>query len=776
VLERLAIFLVRRRVAVILVVAAITMVFMHFLYELRINDNFEESIYRGDLAYDDLRSTMHKLGHDDTILVAVECGDVLEERNQGLIRGLHAKLEALPSVRRVVSLANAEDLLLVEGELSYQKVTAGGTGRSRESIARDLKANPIYSSILFSDDLQAAAFYLQLDPEMSSDTVVGKQVVGDVLRIVKGFGAETGMKTHVVGPPILRGAWTDRVMRDLCVFVPVAMLLVVGALYAIFRSFYLTILPFVIIGIPVIWTMGLVQVFSKELNLVTIMVPTFLFVIGTSDLVHMLSNYRESLACSRNRLQAIVRMVQLSALPCLMTSFTTMLGFFSMTINEIAPIREMGIYAGVGLGLSYLLALTLTPAALSFLTHAHLDDFLHRQVLWGRRLDGVLDWAWRAGVTPRSWGFRLGLLVTAFVCSGVFALEFSTDMTSMFPSGDVSASHEYVNRHFAGSGVMYVYVKTKDGGSILAPESLEVIDRLKKHLEKEGGQGVGKVTAVTDVLKFVRMRWMGEASEAMLPATEAEAAQLVELASMAGDSSIFENYVYLDRDENETFVTINMKGHDFDVWEKVIQGVNAFAGVAATDGLAMNLTGVNFLRTRFHDPMVRGLKNNLLFALVTITLSMALVFRSLKAGVVAMIPNVLPVLMTFGVMGLLGIPINMFTAPFASIAMGLAVDDTLQFIGRYSIERRGARSPEEALRRTMMAVGKAMIFTSIVFVLGFGIDLLSSFEVTRNFGALVAFALVAALVAELLLTPRLILVTRLLEKRGGESLAATRRP
>jgi len=776
VLERLAIFLVRRRVAVILVVAVITVVFMHFMYELSINENFEESIYRGDLAYDDLSSTMHKLGHDDMILVAVECGDVLSERNQGLIRELHTRLEELPSVRRVISLANAEDLVLVEGELSYQRVTEGGAGRSPESIAADIRANPIYSSILASDDLQAAAFYLQLDPKMSSDTVVGKQVVGDVLGIVEKFRDETGIKTHVVGPPVLRGAWTDRVMRDLCLFVPVAMLLVVGGLYAIFRSFYLTILPFVIIGIPVIWTMGLVQAFSKELNLVTIMVPTFLFVIGTSDLVHMLSNYRESLASCRNRLQAIVRMVQLSTLPCFMTSFTTMLGFFSMTINEIAPIREMGIYAGVGLGLSFLVATALTPAALSFLSHAHLGDFLHRQVLWARRLDGVLDWAWRAGVTPRSWGFRLALLATAFVCSGVLALQFSTDMTSMFPSGNVSASHDYVNRHFAGSGVMYVYVKANDGGSILAPDNLELIDRLKKHLEKEGGQGVGKVTAVTDVLKFVRMRWMGEETESVLPSTEAEAAQLVELVSMGGDGSLFENYVYLDQDENETFVTINMKGHDFDVWERVIQGVNAFAGTAASDGLEMHLTGVNFLRTRFHDPMVRGLKNNLLFALVAITLSMTLVFRSFKAGIVAMIPNVLPVVMTFGVMGMLDIPINMFTAPFASIALGLAVDDTLQFLGRYSIERRAVQTSEEALRRTMMAVGKAMIFTSIVFVLGFGIDLMSSFEVTRNFGALVAFALVAALVTELLLTPRLILVTGVFEKVGMGSGAAKRGP
>jgi len=448
-----------------------------------------------------------------------------------------------------------------------------------------------------------------------------------------------------------------------------------------------------------------------------------------------------------------------------------MLGFFSMMINEIAPIRETGLYAGVGLGLSYLVAITLTPAALSFLTHEHLGDFLDRQVLWGRRLDGVLEWAWRAGVTHRSWGFRVGLLVTAFVCSGIFALEYSTDMTSMFPSGAVTASHDYVNQHFAGTGVMYVYVRSKDGGSILAPGKLEVIDRLTKQLEIDAGQGVGKVTAVTDVLKYVRMRWMGEESEAVLPSTEAEAAQLVELASMAGDGSFFENCVYLDRDKNETFVTINMKGHDFDVWERVIRGVNGFAGAAATDGLAVNLTGVNFLRTRFHEPMVRGLKNNLIFALVTITLSMALVFRSLKAGIVAMIPNVLPVVMTFGVMGLLDIPINMFTAPFASIALGLAVDDTLQFIGRYSIERRAVGSPEEALRRTMMAVGKAMIFTSIVFVLGFGIDLLSSFDVTRNFGALVAFALAAALVAELLLTPRLILVTGVFEKRAEEPRA-----
>ncbi|MEW6444373.1 MAG: MMPL family transporter [bacterium] len=764
-LERLAIFLIKKRVAVIAAMAAITLVFMHFMYQLKINDNFEESVYRGDLGYEDLSRTMDKLGHDDMVLVAVECGDVLEPKNLELIRALHSKLEALPSVGRVVSLANAQDLVMADGELSYQKVTSPG-GRSQERIAADIQANPVYGSLLISDDLKAAALYLQLAPEVSSDTVIGKQVVGDVVRVMEGFSTETGMRTHVVGPPVLRAAWTDRVTRDLCVFVPLAMLLVVGALFAIFRSFFLTILPFVVIGIPVIWTMGLVQIFSGELNLVTIIVPTVLLVIGTSDLVHMLSNYRESMVCCGSRLEAIVRMVKLSALPCFMTSFTTMLGFFSMLVNEIAPIREMGIYAGVGLGLSYLVAITLAPAVLSFLGPVHLGDFLERQVLLGRRLDGVLEWAWRQAVTPGSWGVRAAVVVAAFCCSGFLAVDFSTDLTSMLPSSELNASHEYVNRHFAGTGVMYVHVKAENGVSILAPANLEIIDRLRKHLEEDAGRGVGKVTAVTDVLKYVRMRWMGEEQQGALPSTEAEAAQLVELASMAGDGSLFENYVYLDRDKNESFVTISMKGHDFDVWERVIQSVNGFIGAHATDGLTMQLTGVNFLRTRFHEPMVRGLKTSSLLALVTITLSMALVFRSFKAGVVAMLPNVLPVVMTLGVMGLLDIRMNMFTAPFASIALGLAVDDTLQFFGRYSIERRSSGSPEEALHRTMLAVGKAMIFTSIIFVLGFGIDLFSSFEVTRNFGALVAFALVAAMLADLLLTPRLILRTRVLEKRA----------
>lgn len=441
-------------------------------------------------------------------------------------------------------------------------------------------------------------------------------------------------------------------------------------------------------------------------------------------------------------------------MPCLLTTLTTMVGFGSMVINDIIPIKQLGVYCAIGIGFAYGIAIVLIPILLSYLKHLHLMEFRTK----GNPIPGRLGpFLWRLAhlSTTRSEIVIGGSIVLLLVTyAGLRRLYVDTDAANWFGKNSaIKKSYEMVNRSVAGSAVFYISIQMDGGDSVMTQPFLRRIEGLETYLEAQ--RHVGQVLSIVDVVKYLNFKINDEKEGTFeIPEEEGAAAQLLLMASLSDDEAFLEEFV--DPDCRKTFLTVIMNASDLASLEPIMKQTKEYLRDAFPAAKEAHLTGRVILLRNLREPLIEGLRNSLFLAAALIFVMVSLTFRSVKIGLLSMVPNLIPVAFTFGVMGLLGIHLNLFTTPFACVALGVAVDDTLHFLARFRIEFRKEKNYLRAIHSTMDSVGKALIYTSLLFIAGFMIFLISGFQVTRNFGALISFTIFGALAADLLLLPVLI--------------------
>jgi len=300
-----------------------------------------------------------------------------------------------------------------------------------------------------------------------------------------------------------------------------------------------------------------------------------------------------------------------------------------------------------------------------------------------------------------------------------------------------------------------VSIEMADGHSVTERSVLKRIQELEASLEE--GPHVGRVLTIVDVIKYLNFKFNDEEEGTfVIPEGEGAVAQLLLLASLSDDEGFLEEFI--DPSHRSTVMTALFESSDLAFLSPIVEEARGYLATAFPDAREVYVTGRAILLTNLPGPLIDGLRNSLVLAAVLIFLVVTLAFRSVKVGLLSMVPNFLPVAFTFGLMGLVGLPLNLFTTSFACIALGVAVDDTMHFLARLRIEFRREGEYRQAILNTMESVGKALIYTSITFIAGFMIFLISGFQVTRNFGALVGFTVFGALIADLLILPVLVMI------------------
>jgi len=752
-------FLIRNRLLILLLMGVISLVCFSFLPNLRINDNFDELALQNDVDFEFFQEFLEQFGHDEIIVVAFEAEDVLSEENLLFIESLESNLKGIAHVSGIVSLVSAKDVRSDGDKIEIVNLIerVPGTRRERDGLEQRIRSHPLYFGTLVSEDFRVGAIHLKLD-EAISNRKAREDLVNELERILLRESVRTGKRLYMAGSPAIAAYVTKQTFRDLVVYLPFTLVLVIGSMFLIFRNYYLTVIPFLAVFLSVLWTIGVLTLITGELNLVTILIPTMVFVIGTSDIVHILANYQDSVYKAENRKEAIVRMVKLSAMPCLLTSLTTMVGFGSMVINDIIPIRQLGVYSAVGIGFAYIVGMVLIPILFSYLKHLHLMELRTKENPIPGRLKPVLRRMTEIDVKKPITviGVSISLLLATY--AGLRKLHVDADATNWFGrESEIKKSYEMVNQNIGGGAVFYISIEMDEVDSFTAPVALGRIEQLEDFLEAQ--PHVGKVLSLSDVVKYLNFKFNGEDERHFsIPEKQDAVAQLLLMASLSDDEGFLEEFV--DPDYRRAVLTVLMSRSDLASNSPIIDQTRTYLKKTFPPGSRIHLTGRALLLTNLHDPLLRGLRNSLLLAAVLIFLMVSVSFRSVKIGLLSMVPNFVPVAFTFGVMGLLGIPLNLFTSPFACIALGIAVDDTIHFLARFRIEFERERDYRKAMYGTMESVGKALIFTSFIFTAGFFIFLVSGFQVTRNFGALVGFTVLSALAADLFLLPTLLWIFR----------------
>lgn len=682
------------------------------------------------------QSSLDRFGGDEIIVLAWDGPEPFDAATLADVEAVTRTLEAMPGVRRVDSLASVPVVRGgADGSLDLSPALEAGSA-SPDGVRAALRGDRIAPASLVSADGKSFAVNVLLAADNTDEE---KEAL--VARAAALMAERDG---SVSGVPVYEDRAARSTRTEILTFVPVT-LLVVGLFLAwVFRSGGAVLVPLATSGLGSWINLGVMGFMGEPITLTGMMLPSVLLALGTAYVMHVLVAAR-GLRETEDLVDAIAPVIP----PILLSGLTTAVGFFAITTIRIDAIRALGGYGGVGVLTVLAAAVTLAPALLGwFPLPAHAgggDRFLRERfspglVAWlGRfRVQVVLVWA-------------VLLAVTGF---GITRVHVETDAVRWWPPGSEMRNHyEAIRDRFSGISPMNVVIESRDGRRVVEPDVLAAIDALAAHLSDY--RNVGKVLSMADPLRQLHGGFVEDASQPLPEGEDLVAQYLLLLESL----DHLQDTVTFDRLSANVLVRTNDNGSR--VLLDVASEAERWWAANGPEDFSARATGVMFEFARAEEAIAWGQIRGLTLAILAIGGILLLVFRTPLVAGIALVPNLASLGIIYGLMGLLGIPLDAGTVCMGTLALGIAVDDTIHVVDGYRRRRHPKSGPgvgrAAALVGTYQHVLPALVYTSVAIAAGFLVLALSEFMLTRNLGGVTAVVVVICLVADTTLLPAVLL-------------------
>ncbi len=660
--------------------------------------------------------------------------------------------EGLDGVFRVVSLSTASNLDGSEGWLNTEGLLPYVPDTPEELAALRARAldSRIFRGELLNAQGSATAIHLFVE-DRPDEEGFNERLVSAVGEMIDEARAQLGPEVTIYqfGSPYLKASILDSLRRSILTLTPAAVLALFLILFLFFRTFRAILIPSVTGLFSVVWTVGFMGMCGFAINPVSVMIPPLLIVIGCTEDIHLLAEYRRGLKNGLDRHAAICRMADKGGLAILLTSLTTFVGFITLVPNSIPLLREFGIAVSFGIAANFLITILVVPGMLRW---------FKPHVPTGRSGDRLMRWSEsllvKAGFRHRR-GILVGvgvLLLAAIVCTSLVRVD--TDYLRFFKEkSEIRRIYRDLSLHLVGGTNMMVIVSADEADAMKSPDVLDNVVRLSDFLAER----YDKVLGYTDFLRKMHQEMNdGDPRYHMLPSSRELISQYTLLLNQ-DDLSRFVDYDY-----QSTCVLIRADLSGSSAINAEVTEIRRFIDTELTRDLQYAITGEPVIVSGTSDTISRELVVNLGYVLAAIFVFISILFMSMKAGLLAMVPNIVPIMATFAAMGLMRIPLSTSTFPVAIIALGIAVDDTIHLMVRYSKEIKKQDSNTIAMTRTVREELRPVLSTSLALMIGFLVFLFSTFGATVEFGILATIAMGAAMISDLLVTPSLLLTTPLI--------------
>ncbi len=596
--------------------------------------------------------------------------------------------------------------------------------------------------------------------------------IKSILKKEKARQAKLGYqyKFHVAGLVEMTAAFNEIMEKDMIMY-PIMFLFIFLALFYLFRSVWGMLIPILIVVFSIFVTMGITGFVGYELSMISFMSVQVLLAIGIADSIHLLSVFYRELHHGKTRKESMVISLKMNLLPCLLTSVTTSVGFISLLTSVSPPIRVLGVMVAIGSLFAFVITITLLPALISVLPFSRkTTHHKERSLKWTRGLGHFVI------------GYRKPILISLTAMTLIFGYFISEIKTDNNPMDYISKGNtyrnamEFIDEKIKGINLMEISIDTKKPDGIKDPEFLKKLSRFQDYLMKEPTFKVTHTNSISDIIKTLNKQLNQNDPDYYKIPNDRKV--LAENLFMYTQSVPFGRDLnnQINVDQSAIRLTIRRANTGTSESYEVIQVMKAYLNKNMKD-YEVHITGRNTVFT-YTDPLI--LKNMLMglaIAILAITLILIFTFRSVKIGLLSLIPNVTPLLLMFGLIGLTGTTLDIGMSMVAMIALGIVVDDTIHFMSKYLRAERMGKSIVESIYQVFHDVGSAIIFTSVVLSVGFGIFVFSDFQYSVRFGVAIAFTMIVALVFDLLFLPALLLLkadksTFKAEKEQAESLYA----
>ena len=725
---------------IILPIVLLTLLFAWQIPHLR----FETSLY--DLTIQDLPQTREyevfkkTFGCEEIVLIVARTPDVFDPGIFSNIERLAAEFEKIEGVRRVISLPGIKKSMDITGKWTlsdFKKEIAIVTLLERNIVSRNGKTTVI--SLILEDNKQK-------DP-----------VIATIEDIIEREKATQPM--YQIGMPVVSKALTQYTEQDFLRLPPITFLLIAATLFLLFRNFRGVFIPAGSVLMALIWTFGLMAWTGTPLSLLIMIVPIFLIAVGTAYSMYIFPEYAVAQKTSKAPGEASLDCFLKLGFPTFLAVITTIIGLGSLLINRIVEIRYFALFSCFGILAMLFIFMTFLPAVMALLPLS--DKRSHstsstRESLLDRLLSGII----RLNLEHQKWTLGLIALISLLGIMGISRIQVETNPLDFFKdSTDISQNFKDIYRDMAGSFPMNVVISSGQDDYFEDPGHLKEIVPIQEFLATL--PGVDKTISFCDYLKLVNYatnRYQDDFYA--LPDEGFEVRMLINsFKTMLGQDMVDR---FMNGGFSKTNIVLRTHISSSNAFMNTRKKIEAYLDENLPAGFSFQVTGIGVVISHSSELITDGQIKSLFLTLILVFAIMFLLFMSFKVGIIGILPNCFPILVGFGLMGWLGIPLSMATSLIAGVAIGLAVDDTIHYLVGYNHEFKKDLNKRRALRDTVRHLGKPIIFTTVTISLGFSVLLFSSFKPTAVFGLLTVITMVSALVGDLILLPSLMMHVELI--------------
>ena len=732
-LQQLFVWILRRPIIVIFIIAAITFVFAWRLPDLA----FKTSIY--DLQIEDLPETAQYnsfkkiFGSDEIIRIVIKCDNVFDPITFRKVEQLAEAATAVEGVRRVISLPGVKKAVDVSGNWDMEKFSA-------VVLPVDL-----FHKNLISADRKTTALTLVLKNDADPDTIIRR------VRKLLDDGPKD-LALYQIGMPLVSEALVKFTRKDFSRLPPLTFLLIAIILLILFRKAQYVLLPLAAMGLALVWTLGLMTYLGIPLSMLTMMVPVFLIAVGTAYCLHIVSEYLRCQQEAASPAEAVTRTYSNIALPTCLAVLTTAIGLGSLLVNRISAIQEFAIFSCFGIFSILIIVMTFLPAALSFISLPAKDSQkpMASTPLFDRFIEKIID----LNLNHQKIVLPVIGVVVLICLIGIFQMRVETNPVGYLKDGTpVKNNFNDIYQTLSGSFPINIVMGHSEGDYFEDPQHLADIARIQDFLVTL--PGVDKTVSFADYLKLVNYVLNHfEPKYYTLPEEAFEVRMVMNnYTTILGEDMLNR---FINSDFSKTNIVLLTHISSSQEFLNIRESTLAFVKQHFSKDLNWEVTGLGMVIAASSHQLTIGQVKSLSITMILVFGIMFILFLSSKVGLIAIIPNLFPIIISFGIMGWLGIELSMVTSLIASIAIGLAVDDTIHYLARYNHEFRKDLDDERATRDTLYHVGRPIAFTTITICVGFSVLIFSSFKPTAIFGVLMVITSLSALIGDLILLPSLI--------------------
>ena len=757
--------ILRNRTFLIVLISVFTIFMAYKAFNVKLSYDNSSLLSDKDSVMAEYQKFKKQYGEDGNVLmIGIKDPDIFQLNHFNGWFDLGNSIREIEGVQEVISMTRG--INLVKNDSTHQFDYAPlvkqrpATQSEVDSLRNTILGLKFYEGMLHNPKTKASLMAITLDKTKLNDRT-RIALVANIVKAAEAFRQQNNVEIHYSGMPYIRTITMQKIKHELFLFILMSIAIAAAIMLLFFKSMKVVLSSLLIVAISIIWVMGSIVLFNFKITILTGVIPSLIVIIAIENCIYILNKYHWEYRSHGNKIKALIRVVQRIGFASLMTNAATALGFAAFIVIPNQLLREFGIITALNIMLEYLLCIVLLPIIFSFIDpptakHVkHLDSHFFGTII--RKIIYMISY--RRNLI---YGIAGGLVLVGFL--GISMMKTSGKIVDDFQKDDpIYVDLKFFENNFGGVMPFEISIDTKKKNGVFVGATLDKINELQKMINSY--PEFSKPLSIAELFKFSKQAYFGgDSSMYSMPNNVEKGFIMGYLPKNQKGKSNNLLFAYLDSTKRYTRVSFQMADigtkHMDSLMAKIHPQIDSIFSPAKYN---ISVTGNSVVYARGTNFLIHNLFESVLIAIALISLLMALLFSSFRMILVSMIPNIIPLLITAAIMGFAGIPIKPSTIIVFSIALGISVDNAIQYLSRYRHELKVTngnikRSAISALNEA----GFSMIYTSIVLVLGFSVFIVSGFGGTQALGILISTTLLIAMFFNIMVLPSLLLT---LDKR-----------